>query len=285
MARPDVLRVAVAQTEVSDEVPNAGVLAAAGARVRSQMAEAAAVGARVVQFPEGTLTYPSKRLISRRWPEIGEADWAKVDWDALQEELQCVAMAAADLGIWTVVGAPHLLSNGRRPHNSLYVFSDRGELVTRYDKRRLSITEVTYMYTAGTEAVVFVVDDFRLGTVLCLEILFPELFIDYAAMGVDAVLVSSAPSPTFGLLAQAHAIMNAVPVALAFAASGGSEVARSGICAAEGWLSRCDDGLPGLAIADIARQTQVTFHRKARAGLYDAHLAPSDPRSLDRRSL
>ncbi len=285
MAYPDVLRLAVAQTEVSGEVPTAGVLAAAGARVRSQMAEAAAAGARVVQFPEGTLICPAKRLISRRCPEIGEADWAKVDWDALEKELEAIAIAAADLGIWTVVGAAHLLSNGRRPHNSLYVFSDRGELVTRYDKRRLSVTEVTYMYTPGTEAVVFVVDNFRLGTLLCLEILFPELFVDYAAMGVDAVLVSSAPSPTFGLLAQAHAIMNAVPVALAFAASGGSEVARSGICAAEGWLTRCDDGLPRLAIADIARQAEVTFHRRARGDLYDAHLAPSDPRSLDRQSL
>ncbi len=285
MAYLDTLRLAAAQTMVSDEVPTADMLTAAGIRVRSQMAEAAAGGARLVQFPEGTLACPSKRLISRHRPQIGEADWAKVDWDALRRELEAIAGAAEELGIWTVVGGPHRLSDGRRPHNSLYVFSDRGELVIRYDKRRLSVTEVTYMYTPGTEAVVFDVDGFRFGSVLCLEILFPELFVEYAAMGVDAVLVSSAPSPTFGLLARSHAVMNGLVVALAFAASQDREAARSGICAVEGWLTRCGDGGPGLAIADIAPHPEPSFQRKARTGLYDEHLASNDPRSMDRQSL
>jgi predicted amidohydrolase len=66
--------------------------------------------------------------------------------------------------------------------------------------------ELAASSAASRPAVVFVVDNFRLGTVRCLEILFPELFVDHAAMGVDAVLVPSAPSPTFGLLAQSHGL-------------------------------------------------------------------------------
>jgi predicted amidohydrolase len=286
MTGAPILRLAVAQTEVSGDVPTSEVIAAAGIRVRSQMAQAAQAEARIVQFPEGTLSYPSKKLISTDCPQVGEADWTKLDWDALRDELASIADAADLLGVWTVVGAPHRLSDGRRPHNSLYVFSDRGELVTRYDKRCLSTTEIAHFYTPGTDAVVFDVDGFRFGNALCLEILFPELFVDYAAMDVDAVLVSSAPSPAFGLLAHAHAVMNAITVSLAVAAGADTEVAPSGICAPRGWLARCTNGQPGVTITDIQRhERKPSFQRQARAGLYDAHRAQNDPRSLDRQSL
>jgi predicted amidohydrolase len=115
----NTLRLAAAQVPVSDDVPAAAVLAAAGERVRCAMAEAAGAGARLVQFPEGTLSYPSKRSISQRAPEVGDADWDRVDWRALRAELESIADLSAELGIWTVVGAPHRLSDGRRPHNSL----------------------------------------------------------------------------------------------------------------------------------------------------------------------
>ena len=142
MSEPTSLRVAAVQCDVSGEVPTAGVLVDAGERVRAAMAAAAAGGARLVVFPEGTLTYPHKRRISRTAPELGEADWTLVDWAELRRQLSLTAAAAAELGVWTVVGAPHWLRDGLRPHNSLYVLSDGGDLVTRYDKRRVSTTEI-----------------------------------------------------------------------------------------------------------------------------------------------
>lgn len=129
METPRTLRLAVAQIEVSEEVPTSSVVAAAGARVRALMERAAEADARVVQFPEGTLTYPSKYLMSGQRPEIGEADWTRADWSAIRSQLLAVGDLARELGIWTVIGAPHQLANGPRPHNSLYVFSDTGELV------------------------------------------------------------------------------------------------------------------------------------------------------------
>jgi predicted amidohydrolase len=198
-----------------------------------------------------------------------------------------VAASAAELGLWTIVGAPHRLSDGRRPHNSLFVFSDRGELVTRYDKRRVSSAEAAHLYTPGSEPVVFDVDGFRLGALLCLEILFPDLVVEYAAMDVDAVLVSSAPSPAFGLLARAHAVMNVVPVSLAVAAQpDGATGAPSGICTLDGWIGRLSDGSPGLVVANVPRgDPEPSFHRRARSGLYDRRFADDDPRSRDRRRL
>lgn len=281
-----ILRLAVAQTEVSGEVPNEELLSAAGGRIRSQIVEAAKAGARLVQFPEGTLAYRHKRLISSASPDLSEADWTKVDWPALRRELEAIADCAAESGIWAVVGAPHPLSAGRRPHNSLYVFSDHGELVTRYDKRRLSMTEVTYMYTPGTDPIVFEVDEFRFGSVLCLETLFPELFVEYAAMDVDAVLLSSAPSSTFGPLAQAHAVMNVISVAVAYATSEDAHDSRSGICSLHGWVAQSADGSASITVADIPRSPSApTFHRQARDGLYDDRMAPRDPRSINRQVL
>ena len=101
---------------------------------------------------------------------------------------------AAELEIWVALGSAHPLTQPRLPHNSVYVISDAGQLVNRYDKRRLSHTEVTRFYTAGSEPVVFDVDGYRFGIAVCVEINFPELFIEYGALGVDCLLFSSYPS-------------------------------------------------------------------------------------------
>jgi len=187
----DTLRLAVAQVAVSGGVPTASAIRESGKRVRANLVASAEAGARLVQFPEATLAYPGTQAISSQCSKLAEADWTKADWASLRHELELVAECCRKLRLWAVVGAPHRLSGSRRPHNSLYVISDRGEVTTRYDKRRLSTTEVTYLYTPGTEPVTFDVDGLRFGMAVCLETLFPELFVEYATMGVDAVLVSS----------------------------------------------------------------------------------------------
>ena len=224
------LRVADAQTLVTPDVPTRDVVAAARDRVLDQLEHAADGGARLVCFPEGTLAYPGKRVMSRRAPDLDEADWTRADWPAITGALDAIRRRAADRGIWTVVGGPHRLSDGRRPHNSLYVFDDAGNLVTRYDKRFLSTNEAAYLYTPGTEDVIVAVDGVRIAFLLCLETLFPERFAAYADAGVDLVLIASAPDPKFGMLAHASAIVTGVHVGLAMGASGDPDDGRSGIC-------------------------------------------------------
>lgn len=123
MTTPNTLRIAVAQFPASSDIPTAEFLADVGDRVRATIATAGAAGARLVQFPEGTLAYPHKRVISRSAPDLGQSDWSKVDWTALRRELEAIGDVARSHGIWVVVGAPHWLGEGRRPHNSLYVFA------------------------------------------------------------------------------------------------------------------------------------------------------------------
>ena len=90
------------------------------------MHRSAAGAARLVQFPEGTLSgYLKEQLGS----------WDDVDFEAVREEAQQVVALASELGIWVVLGSAHQLTEPHRPHNSLYVISDRGLVVDRYDKR------------------------------------------------------------------------------------------------------------------------------------------------------
>ena len=109
----------------------------------------------------------------------------------LQDELDQITRLSRELGIWTVIPSVHPLPEAR-PHNSMYVVSDAGKVVTRYDERMLSTTKITWMYTPGTEPVTFEVDGYRFGLALGLDVLFPELFTEYDRLDVDAVLVSYA---------------------------------------------------------------------------------------------
>jgi predicted amidohydrolase len=133
-------------------------------------------------------------------------DWGDVDWSGVVDELRQTAALAGELGLWAVVGCSHRLTPPHRPHNSLYVISDRGELSTRYDKRFLSFTEITRFFTPGKDACVFEISGWRFGCALCIEIQFDEVFREYADRGVDCVLFSSySEDPMFGVQAQGYA--------------------------------------------------------------------------------
>lgn len=171
-----------------------------GRHARELMREAAAGGARLIQFPEGFLSGYAKEQI---------ADWDDVDWPAVRAELDAVAESAAELGIWVVLGSAHPLTPPHRPHNSLYVISDRGQIVSRYDKRFCSNTEITHFYSPGLEPVVFDVDGYRFGCAICIEVNFPQLFAEYERLGVDCLLPSAWPvDAIFFQKAQAHAAIN-----------------------------------------------------------------------------
>jgi hypothetical protein len=115
--------------------------------------------ARIIHFPEGATCSPHKRIMSVTGPaEAGPADWGGADWQVLRRELAAIARLVGELRLWTVLGSVHPLTPPHRPHNSMYVISDRGELVTRYDERLLSATKLSFIYTPGSDPVTFEVD-------------------------------------------------------------------------------------------------------------------------------
>lgn len=185
------IQIATAQSHISADVRENG------REIRRLMREARSEGAAIVHFPEGAMSGYTKSQIK---------DWERVDWAALVEELRKAAALARELGIWVVVGSCHRLTPPHRPHNSLYVISDRGDVATRYDKRFCSHTEITRWFTPGRECCVFEVDGWRFGCALCIEIQFPELFLEYGRLGVDCLLFSSySEDPMFGIQAQGYA--------------------------------------------------------------------------------
>ncbi|MGW0034413.1 carbon-nitrogen hydrolase family protein [Streptomyces sp. NPDC003314] len=287
------LRLAVAQSTVPEDPTDRGALRAAGQEIRDLMVEASAAGARLVQFPEGAVTYPSKHVMAAGPDsEPAPADWSRAAWDVLREEAESITALAGELAVWTVFGSVHPLTPPNRPHNSLYVVSDHGHLVARYDKRFLSHTEVSFLYSPGHQPLVIEVDGMRLGFALCIEANFPEVFAEYERLDVDCVLLSvmvdDAPRAR---VAQAYGTLYNYWLGYSVPAQF-SATAPSGIVAPGGrWLARCPaNGHPALAIADIDLATQEEdihaafrrarpWRRSARAGLYDERTPVGDPRS------
>jgi predicted amidohydrolase len=194
------LTIAVAQSRISADVRENG------REVRELMWQARSGGAALVHFPEAAVSGCSKAQVK---------DWGRFDWDSLVTELQSVADLARELGLWVVVGCGHRLTPPHRPHNSLYVISDRGEVFTRYDKRLLSHTVLTGWHTPGCDPCVFTVDGWRFGCALCIEVQFPEVFREYSERGVDGVLLSAhADDAMFGVQAQGYAASHSFWVSL-----------------------------------------------------------------------
>lgn len=241
MAR--TIRIAAAQIPISsDPVVNARA-------IRALMTAAAKQGARLVHFPEGAVSgYPS---------DGAEADFAgwHVDWTDLRGQVESIARLAGELGVWTVAGCNHRLTPPHRPHNSLYVISDDGTLVDRYDKRMCSETEIAEWYVPGFQPCLFEVGGFRFGCALCAEISYPEIFLDYAERGADCVLFSSfSKDPTFEVLARGAAAANSMWVS-ASVASQHAVAMPAGVLGPDGsWMAACArDRIPGIVCVDLDR--------------------------------
>jgi predicted amidohydrolase len=260
MSKPPI-KIAVAQSRISADVRGNG------REIRELMRRARAEGAVIVHFPEGAMSGCSKAQINA---------WDRMDWDALIDELRAVADLARELGLWTVVGSAHRLTPPHLPHNSLYVISDRGELVTRYDKRFLSHTEITGWHTPGSAPCVFDVGGWRFGCVLCIEVHFPELFLQYAELGVDCVLLSAyADEAMFGIQAQGYAASHSYWVSLSIPTQT-SGVLTSRLIAptgeVQGVAGPSDPGIVVDALDECCPRWEIALHRanpwraKAREG-------------------
>jgi predicted amidohydrolase len=265
--------IATAQSPISGNVRENGC------HVRELMQSARERSARLVHFPEGALSGYAKSEVS---------DWYAFDWPTIRDELEMIATVAGSLGIWVVLGCAHRLSDGNRPHNSLYVISDKGALVGRYDKRLCSHNEINNWYSPGFEPLVFSVDGFTFGCALCIEVVFPEVFLEYERAGVDCVLFSAyASDPIYATMLQGHAAINNLWISLATPAQCSRKLA-SGLIGPDGAFSaRCEaDGQPGVSLGQLDRSRYDIPLNKARPWRATARAGQiyADRRVVDRRS-
>ncbi|WP_028004546.1 carbon-nitrogen hydrolase family protein [Sinorhizobium meliloti] len=285
------VRLAVAQTSLFNDPRDISGFRSSGSEMRRLMREAHTAGARLIHFPEGATCSPNKRIMSEAGPkEIGPSDWTRFEWAVLRAELDATVKLARELRLWTVFGSVHQLAEPHRPHNSLYVVSDRGDLVTRYDERMLSNTKISFMYAPGKNPVMFEIDGVRFGCTLGMETHYPEIFAEYEKLDVDCVLFSTTgetppAAPAFAAEVLGHAASNTYWVSYS-AHAPQSVVIPSGIAAPDGqWAAQCPaSGAPAIAVVDIRTDPEHQarpWRRRARSELYMAHQVNSDPRSDD----
>lgn len=153
----------------------------------SLIQQSADQGARVVHFPETALTgYAAVDLPSLE----------NYDWPALHDATQAICDAAREYRVWVVLGSTHPLSNGHRPHNSLYIINDQGQIVERYDKRFCTGTAAPEEtldhcnYTPGNHTSLFTIDGYRCSALICYDYRFPELYRDLKRHQVEVVFHS-----------------------------------------------------------------------------------------------
>ena len=155
--------------------------------VLRQMRKAASQGARVVHFSECALSgYAGVEFDSIK----------SLDWESLKSATEDVMDLARQLRLWVLLGSTHQLSGNHKPHNCIYVISDEGKIVERYDKRFCTGTDGKtptldlIHYSPGNHMTVFDVDGFRCGVLICYDYRFPELYRELKQAGVQVLIQS-----------------------------------------------------------------------------------------------
>ena len=154
-------------------------------------------------------------------------------------------------------------------------------VVARYDKRMCSATETARFYSPGVAPLVFDVDGFRFGCLICIEINFPDLFMEYDRLGVDCVLLSAYPMAAddmFHTKALAHAAIHNVWIGLSVPTEG-AELTASSVIGPNGHLVSTVSDSEGTAFGDLNRDDpafDIALH-KARPwrALGDKRRVPS----------
>lgn len=155
--------------------------------ILKQIDQAADQGAKIAHFSECALS---------GYAGVDIPDIAALDWDALIDATRAIQAAARRRRIWVLLGSTHRLSEGHKPHNSVYVIDPRGRIVDRYDKRyctgecRRKPTMDLSHYSPGDHYTVFRIDRITCGLLICYDYRFPELYRDYQQLGVEVMFQS-----------------------------------------------------------------------------------------------
>jgi predicted amidohydrolase len=143
-------------------------------------------GADVAHFPEASLS---------GYAGVDFASFEGFDWPLLEECAQKVLDLARELCMWVVLGSAHRLAASHKPHNSLYVIDDQGQIVDRYDKMfcagdRFEETDDLAHYTPGNHFSVFTIRGVRCGALICHDYRYPELYREYKRRGMQLMFHS-----------------------------------------------------------------------------------------------
>jgi predicted amidohydrolase len=168
------LRVATCQFPVT------GDLHSNADHIKKFILEAAWNKADIVHFSEAALSgYPPGDM-----PSFDNYDWA-----ALKAETKEIMLLAREQNIWVVLGSAHYLDEREKPMNCLYIISNEGKIVGRYDKSMLTRGDAKY-YTAGNHIEVMELKGYKMGFLICYDSCYPEMYNLYRHKGVQIMFHS-----------------------------------------------------------------------------------------------
>jgi predicted amidohydrolase len=199
------MRVALCQLPISSAPP------VNLARVQAAVTRAAADGARLAVFPEGTQARFSADLRQVAEPLDGPF-------------CSGLAEAARGTGVAVVAGVFEPATDGDRVFNTTVAYDGDGRLVAAYRKIHLFDAlghRESDTVAPGSEAVLADLAGLRIGFLTCYDIRFPELARTLAARGADLLVVPAAwaaglfKEEHWVTLVRARAIENTIWVAAA----------------------------------------------------------------------
>lgn len=162
------------------QFPVTGELMSNASYIKKYIIEASQHDADIVHFSEASLTgYPPGDIPS----------FKNYDWDLLTEVTSEIIDLARKHNIWVVLGSAHFISDKEKPLNSLYIISNEGKIVDRYDKSMLTMGDSVH-YTAGNHFVVIELEGFKLGFLICYDSCYPEMYNAYRHQGVTIMFHS-----------------------------------------------------------------------------------------------
>ncbi|HYE05561.1 MAG TPA: nitrilase-related carbon-nitrogen hydrolase [Planctomycetota bacterium] len=145
------------------------------AAIHGALADAAAAGARVLLTPECALP---------GYPSAARGDLASLDWCALQDAEDELALDAQRRGIVLVLGTVGRFGGGCG--NEALVCGAVAPV--RYRKRCLTPTDLKH-FVAGDRPCTIDAFGWKLGIAICFDVRFADVFADLAAADADAFLV------------------------------------------------------------------------------------------------
>ena len=171
---PGKLHIATCQFPVSADI------SANANWIQQQMKESKGKGADIVHLPECALS---------GYAGVDFKSYDNFDWIELRQQTKAILSLADELDLWVILGSTHRLSEGHKPHNSLYVINPDGQIIDRYDKRFCTKDDLEY-YSPGDHFVTFEVNGVKCGLLICYDIRFPELYRAYCQQGVQVIFQS-----------------------------------------------------------------------------------------------
>ena len=168
------LKVATCQFPVTGDMKNNAQY------IKKFIKEAAQNNAGIVHFSEAALSgYPPSDIPS----------FENYNWEALRQQSHEIMALAKKHNIWVILGSAHFINKNEKPLNSLYIISNEGKIVDRYDKMMLTDGDADY-FTAGNHIVVLNLKGYKLGFLICYDSCYPEMYNLYRHKGVNLMFHS-----------------------------------------------------------------------------------------------